>query len=202
MKTQFEKDEVVFISDTHFGHANIINYCSRPFIFPDTTEMDRVMMNALKAADAAGKTIIHLGDFVFRPDNVLAETWRPQGEHIIIMGNHDKNGDDRYRSLYREFFHDIIGKASTWKTNILGIEVGGVSILLSHMPQDTWFPPYKWNFHGHTHNHFTQPKSDRHCNLSVELIDYKTVTFDEALQVQRSKGFVKEYFDTWTKEQA
>lgn len=186
MKTQFTKDEVVFISDTHFGHANIINYCSRPFDFPNTTEMDRVMLEALKAADDAGKTIIHLGDFVFRPDNLLAQDWRPKGEHIIILGNHDKHAGEggKHRKLYREFFHHIEGHYKTWPTHFLTIEVDGVKVMLSHVGQ-TQLMWHKWNFHGHTHNHFDVPMSPQHSNLSVELTNYKTVTFDEALLIQR-----------------
>ena len=41
-----------FVSDTHFGHANIIRHCSRPFA--DAGEMDAAMVanwNALVRPD-------------------------------------------------------------------------------------------------------------------------------------------------------
>ncbi|MDP3564128.1 MAG: 2'-5' RNA ligase family protein, partial [Methanoregula sp.] len=37
-------DDIFLISDLHLGHANIIRYCSRPFLFADVTEMDRVLI--------------------------------------------------------------------------------------------------------------------------------------------------------------
>jgi calcineurin-like phosphoesterase family protein len=196
MKKDFTKDEVVFLSDTHFGHANIINYCSRPFTYPDIEEMDLTMLSAMQDADAAGKTIIHAGDFVFRPTTLESVGWRPKGDHIILLGNHDKhaNKDGKYRKLYREFFGTIEGHSDTWRTNFLSITVDGEPIMISHEPQQQlmW---HKYNLYGHHHSNMVlRPvqflptydwlfKSNRHFNISVELTNYKPVSLDEALTI-------------------
>ena len=36
-------EDIYLMADLHLGHANIINYCSRPFLFSDTREMDHVL---------------------------------------------------------------------------------------------------------------------------------------------------------------
>lgn len=125
VKTKFDSNEIVFMSDSHYGHFNIISYCNRPFV--TTEEMDLTMLSAMQDADAAGKTIIHAGDFVFRPTTLEAVGWRPKGDHIILLGNHDKhaNKDGKYRKLYREFFSTIEGHSDSWKTNFLSITVDG-----------------------------------------------------------------------------
>jgi len=39
---KIDGDKVFFTSDTHFNHANIINYCQRPF--KNTDEMNDVII--------------------------------------------------------------------------------------------------------------------------------------------------------------
>lgn len=199
MNIVYAKNEVAFTSDTHFGHANIIKYCSRPFKFPDIDEMDKVMLEGFMETDAQGKTIFHMGDFVFNPKNLLATKWRPQGKHFIVLGNHDKHADHhgKYRSLYREFFHYIIGDSHDWKRNRLDILVDGVNLMLTHEPQRE-LHGNKYNVYGHHHNNmFTKPDfhmkdygwlfgSQKHINVGVELTNYKPVTFDQLFSLPRA----------------
>lgn len=48
------------ISDYHFGHANIIKYCDRPFSSP--SEMDTLMLNQHFEVVSPDGVLIHLGD--------------------------------------------------------------------------------------------------------------------------------------------
>jgi calcineurin-like phosphoesterase family protein len=197
MNLVYGRNEVAFISDTHFGHANIIKYCNRPF--PDTDTMDNLMLEGFKEADAQGKTIFHMGDFVFNPTYLLDNPWRPKGKHFIVLGNHDKHADahGKYRPLYREFFHYIIGQSYNWRMNRLQILVDGLNLMLTHEPQK-YLIGNKYNIYGHHHNNmFTKPEyfktdygwlfgSDRHINVGVELTDYKPVSFDTLFYLPRA----------------
>lgn len=198
MNTVFHKDEVAFTSDTHFGHSNIIKYCERPFKFPDISEMDKLMLEGFMNTDAQGKTIFHMGDFVFNPKTLLSTKWRPTGKHYIVLGNHDKYADEggQYRGLYREFFHYIIGTSKGWRKNHLEITVDGVRCILTHEPTQV-LGENEYNIYGHHHNNmFRNPTyfkaeygwifgSTKHINVGVELTHYRPVSWDELFNLSR-----------------
>ena len=53
-----------FIGDPHFGHANIIRLCGRPF--EDVESMDREMIRLWNARVRPEDTVWILGDLFFR----------------------------------------------------------------------------------------------------------------------------------------
>ena len=50
-----------FTADTHFGHANVIRYCERPFA--SVQEMDDVLIENWNYIIKPKDTVYHLGDF-------------------------------------------------------------------------------------------------------------------------------------------
>lgn len=52
-----------YISDTHFGHSNIIRHCNRPFVNAD--EMDEVLIKNWNSVVTNRDTVYILGDFAF-----------------------------------------------------------------------------------------------------------------------------------------
>ena len=70
---------VFVIADTHFGHANIIKYCNRPFIKSDDT-------------------VFHLGDVgIGSQDYMKSIVSQLNGHKHLICGNHDTYSDEFYR---------------------------------------------------------------------------------------------------------
>jgi len=50
-----------FTADEHFGHANIIKYCNRPF--KNTDEMDSVIIERHNEVVKEDDIVVHAGDF-------------------------------------------------------------------------------------------------------------------------------------------
>lgn len=80
---------ILFCSDTHFHHKNVIRYSSRPF--SSVEEMNEALINNWNKVVNPGDTVYHLGDFALcsltQLEKILA---RLNGEIHIITGNHDK----------------------------------------------------------------------------------------------------------------
>jgi len=85
-----------FTADTHFGHANIIKYCNRPF--KTVQEMDLILIRRWNERVKSTDTVYFLGDFCFKrsteaPEGKVADYYQQQlhGNIIFIKGNHDSH---------------------------------------------------------------------------------------------------------------
>lgn len=112
----FEFDAVDFVtSDTHFGHARIIELAHRPFA--DVNEMDDELVRRWNAVVAPGDVVLHLGDVALGPISMsLQITERLNGKRLLIPGNHDrvspatqtKNGVARFTPVYEAAGWEIL----------------------------------------------------------------------------------------------
>ncbi len=95
---------VFFISDTHFGHANIIRTCKRPF--DGVAEMDDAIVSRWNACVGPSDTVYHLGDFCYRNSRAADAYVRElNGEIHLIAGNHDEETIARHPSLFASIGH-------------------------------------------------------------------------------------------------
>ena len=86
--TEADLDRVFVVSDPHFGHANIIKYCHRPFA--DADEMDRQLIARWNAAVLSAATVWLLGDVTVKPDKLGALQRQLNGRKVLVAGNHDQ----------------------------------------------------------------------------------------------------------------
>lgn len=79
-----------FTSDEHYGHANIIKYCNRPFNNVD--EMNAELIKRHNEVVGANDTVIHAGDFCWpsAPDDARMFIRRLKGNHVFLIGSHDR----------------------------------------------------------------------------------------------------------------
>lgn len=135
------------VSDTHFGHSNITQFepCRLEGMavdgFDDHDEWVVYKWNSIVKPD---DIVLHLGDFAFK--NIQNVQHRLNGVKILILGNHDRPGDNTYTS----FTHIVKGLYIEHKNNktrhysitdsfdklfsAIIKEIEGVKILFSHYP--------------------------------------------------------------------
>ena len=179
------------ISDTHFGHSNIIKYCNRPF--RDANHMDRVMYERWHTRVAPDDLVYHLGDVMLTSRKTDEELRRfitgLPGKKILILGNHDKSAQ-----RMMDFGFDFACESMT-------IQFRQTLLFLNHRPlPEPPVPKVSYVLHGHIHNSTsTERKQHTHkgelveippfnINMSVELWNYEPVTLGQVLEAARSTG--------------
>ena len=118
---------IVFTADHHFGHANIIRHCDRPF--QSVEEMDRILLKNWNACIGSRDTVYILGDLFFR-NVVSADEYLQQmnGKKHLIVGNHDKSW--MKRTDLCAYFESVSQMAE--------ISDGLHKITLCHYPMMSW----------------------------------------------------------------
>ena len=133
---------IFFISDTHFGHANMLTFTNydgtrmRPF--NSVEEVDELMIENWNKMVKPMDKVYHLGDCFYKssnPDQIMS---RLNGQKVLCRGNHDR----REARWYFKYFKDV---RSTF-------HIDG-NYLLGHFPIH---PDSKGRFvrqlHGHIHS--------------------------------------------------
>jgi len=166
------------ISDTHFGHANILTFQKTDGSllregFKDIKDHDLELIKRWNSVVNKKDKVYHLGDVGFTNFPCVKEIFDAlNGTKILIKGNHD----NFKLSQYTQIFKDVRA------THVLD------KFVLSHVPihpqsLDRW----KGNIHGHLHEHKiheTIPgvgyqEDSRYLNVCVEHIDYTPISFEE-----------------------
>ncbi len=80
------------ISDTHFSHANIIDYePSRRAWCTDIESHDRAIIEAWRATVGPDDEVIHCGDFALsNMERMAAIVAQLTGHITLVLGNHDR----------------------------------------------------------------------------------------------------------------
>lgn len=156
------------VSDHHFTHDNIIEYCDRPF--SSVGQMHDVLVSRFHETVDPGDTLVHLGDvaMAMRDGSVTVE-WlsRLSESAVLVRGNHDSAIDAE--------------DAPFPVVDACVLESGGRRFYCTHRPEDApeWWDG--WVLHGHHHdNHpreFPLARTDeRRVNVGVELLDYRPLS--------------------------
>src|SRR5437762_1961140 len=77
-----------FISDTHFGHKNILEYEKESRPFTSIEEMHEAIIERWNSNIKPSDIVYHLGDFCFGKKHLeIAQSLN--GKKRLVMGNHD-----------------------------------------------------------------------------------------------------------------
>lgn len=137
---------VWFTSDEHFGHANIIDFCHRPF--NGLEDMREKLIANHNSVVKPGDRVYHLGDMFWRTlsaGEALSIIYRLNGQHFYIRGNHEEL-IDKNKEL-REAF--------VWVRDVENLKnTGFPNVWLAHYAHRVWNGSHRGGYHlyGHTHN--------------------------------------------------
>jgi len=163
-------NHMFFTSDTHFGHANIIKYCDRPF--SSVEEMDEVLIQNWNSVVKPDDTVYHLGDVAFYKANEKFNSVinRLNGYKLLVMGNHDSLVQTSHSPFYQIDFR------------VLEITRDRVLVTCSHFPHLSWAGSHRGAFNLHGHMHSKTPISDktaRRYDVGVDANNYTPVAWED-----------------------
>jgi calcineurin-like phosphoesterase family protein len=196
-------EKIFFVSDTHFGHSNIIKFCDRPF--KDAEEMDYKLIENWNKKVPQDGLVFHLGDFAWGGH----EYWKKirsqlNGEIILIKGNHDQK--NMSSTAEQELFKHV-----TWQ---MLIEIEGRKVLLNHFPflcyAGVYREPSKLVFQAYGHVHSGEAKKGQDLprlihtypmqyDVGVDNNNYEPISWYE-LNEKIQKQLLKSKFNVKNKD--
>lgn len=159
-----------FTADTHFGHANIIKHCKRPF--KDTIEMNYQIIKNINAAVKPEDTLFILGDVAFEKKVLFESMAEIKCKKVLLVGNHDnwRTFNVLQQEKLIESYHDT-----------LMVKYNGISIWLSHYPHLAWDKQIYGAYHlyGHVHGRFANEpnKNGLSMDVGVDCNNYCPLSF-------------------------
>ena len=157
-----------FTADSHFGHANIIKLCNRPF--QDIREHDEDLIARWNAVVRPDDILWHLGDCCYRsakaPSSYLS---RLHGRKHLVRGNHD--------------VHQI-SSAAGWESiqEMAHIKVDDRRITLCHYAMRVWPASHHGSLHLYGHSHGRLPGDRQSLDVGVDCWDFYPVGMEQILE--------------------
>ena len=160
--------KIFIISDTHYNHPAIIDFCNRP------KDYQKKIIKRWNSKVREDDLVIHLWDVIFdRPSELFDINRRLNWTKVLVRGNHDKRWHTFYMNNWFSFVVDEL------RYNI----EGGRELILSHIPK--WkLTGNQLNIHGHLHNSWHRGwwGTDRHILYSPEIENYFPILMDDLIK--------------------
>jgi calcineurin-like phosphoesterase family protein len=157
-----------FTADQHFGHANIIKYCNRPF--KNVGKMDAELVRRWNEVVKPEDKVYVLGDFTLG-DNAERYGNCLSGEKFFMNGSHD---------------HRWFGTPAEWNylPPLYSLEYPRkgeypLVIVLCHYAMMTWDRSHHGSYHlyGHSHGRLEDPLP-RSMDVGVDCWDFYPVPLE------------------------
>ena len=207
-----EIDENTFlISDTHLFHDRIVEYepVRKRYLEEGFPSHEDWIIDNWNSVVGERDLVLHLGDFIFKPQFYLEFAAFLNGRKLFVAGNHDAKG--KLLDGYSKYFEAVVGRGKVAVVSSKGIEiietdhflangivttVGGIKILFSHYPVfvpeqyrskavkalEKIFHDYRCDINIHGHVHSKTIDHPRLLNVSFEAIGFKPIRLKELLE--------------------
>ena len=156
------------ISDTHFGHNNILTFLRkdgsllRPG-FTDIKDHDLELIKRWNSVVEPEDKVYHLGDVGFKNFEYLKRIFDAlNGTKVLIKGNHDNFKLSQYAQIFKDVrTYYVLDRC-----------------VLSHVP----IHPYsldRWDYNIHGHLHEGKIDDPKYINICVEHTNFTPVNFED-----------------------
>ena len=180
-----------FTSDTHFGHSNVIRYCTRPFV--DVIEMNRVMLSNMQQVLCDDDELYFLGDWCMNLKYYSMIKDVPFKHLYFVLGNHDKSA-----RLSKQIVADGI-ESQVSVVNEMTVRLDGRDFFLVHrpvmgsdsMPTLCGHVHEKWRFqppgvelreYKYKDEHMVKTLKQPVLNVGVDQHDFRPISEEEVLE--------------------
>lgn len=169
------RERVFLTADQHVGHANIIEYCGRPF--HSVEEMDAYVIEAWNETVPPDGIVYHVGDFTLGSLIHAKATLNELNGHIcVVPGSHDRWLEPIHcnvpTGLKTGSGHEV------WKGEPLitvEFETDGkypVVLNLCHYAMRVWPRSHYGSYLAYGHSHGRLPSEGRSMDVGVDAIGY------------------------------
>lgn len=189
-----------FTSDLHFGHRNVIRFCSRPF--ENEKDMESGLIANWNTTVGPKDIIFSLGDFSWFTGRhqVKKLVEQLQGEKYFIPGNHCKEG--MYELVNDSQFHECSDIVHLFVRGTEGdprfAEAKVFELVLCHYPLACWSHsdhPNCYQFFGHIHSQADTAltefglelpiKTGKQMDVGTDRWDYKPIEMFDAIRAAK-----------------
>lgn len=152
-----------FTADEHYGHANIIDYCSRPF--DDVEEMDNTIIDRHNSVVLSNDIVIHAGDFTLAKKEI-AEKYIMclNGKHVFLQGSHDRFLPENALMIWEK-------------------EIEGQQVVVCHYAMRTWRKSHynSWQLFGHSHG--SLEPIGKQWDIGVDKNNFYPLSFEQIKEI-------------------
>lgn len=168
-------------ADQHFGHANIIKSCGRPFA--GVEEMEEVLVEAWNSCVKPMDTVYHLGDLVYGREARPVHEYlaRLNGRISLVPGNHDRR--PTLDAVARHPLHTVCPLIFDVR-----LEANpGLMIVLCHYGMRAWPGSHRGTVHLFAHSHGRLERYGRSMDIGVDTNpSYKPYNLEEIVERLRA----------------
>jgi len=156
--------KLFFTADEHYGHANIIKYCDRPY--ETVYEMNEDIVQRHNSVVSSNDNVIHAGDFTLQGRKKAHEYIdRLNGSHIFLRGSHD---------YWLPNDHQMI-----WEGNLCK---DGFTVIC-HYCMRTWARSHFNSFHLYGHSHGKLAPIGKSWDIGVDNNNFYPLSVQDVIKI-------------------
>lgn len=174
VQTQIDNGgRLLFWSDQHFFHHNIIKFSGRPY--ENISHMNFEMLANYTEMVNANDVVIFGGDVAFGELEEAQQLLQNlPGIKLLVMGNHEFGKKNDFRN------YEIFEATTMCFVLYMKINKKICNVIVTHYPIDNkWLPKNTINIHGHIHAYLADAKN---INMAVEHTNYRPKDFTQEIE--------------------